>query len=244
LTDSSRDRLARYLEGELVRSDAEALEAELAGNASLRGALEEERAFHASLRTTPEALDGVDVAAGVHARLAEPPRSGFGRRAWLAGAAAAAVAAGFVLAQLPSDFRARSGGADQTSKWTGIKIRVDGKTVDRSIARDASLVFSYTNASKTPYPYLMIFGVDASGAVRWYYPAWTDPAERPRAIRIAEGETDVLLPDAIKHPLAAGRMTIHGLFLRRPLTVEDIEKRPSGQTIADAVEHEIELMVR
>ena len=89
------------------------------------------------------------------------------------------------------------------------------------VRRDDELAFSYTNGAHKPY--VMIFGVDERGEVYWFYPAWTSAADNPKALATDREHATVELKEAIKHPLAGERLTIHGLFLDEPRTVRDVE---------------------
>jgi hypothetical protein len=91
-----------------------------------------------------------------------------------------------------------------------------------SLRADDELAFSYENPQHKPY--LMIFGVDEGGRVYWFYPAWTNESENPSAVKTDPGAVTRRLPEAIKHPFAGSKLTIHGLFLDEPLTVREAEK--------------------
>jgi len=69
------------------------------------------------------------------------------------------------------------------------------------------LAFGYRNEKRRAW--LMIFAVDASGEVRWYYPAWTNAAETPLAIPATQADQLKVLPDAIAHPLPTGVLAVH-----------------------------------
>jgi hypothetical protein len=91
-----------------------------------------------------------------------------------------------------------------------------------SIARGDELAFQYTNAARKTH--LMIFGVDENRRVYWFYPAWTNENENPTAVPIATDTSEPHeLREAIRHPFEGHRVTIHGLFLDRPMTVKEVE---------------------
>lgn len=89
-----------------------------------------------------------------------------------------------------------------------------------SVRGDDELAFSYDNSSRKRY--LMIFGVDETGRVYWFYPAWTRELDDPSSIPIEPGRR-AELPDAVRHPFAGGHLAIHGLFLDAPRTVREVE---------------------
>jgi hypothetical protein len=90
------------------------------------------------------------------------------------------------------------------------------------LARD-ELAFSYRNENGKAF--LMVFAVDAAGRVAWYHPAWTDPASNPKAVPITKQIGFKELPEAIRIPLQGDRITLHALFMDRPLDVRSVEQR-------------------
>jgi len=97
-------------------------------------------------------------------------------------------------------------------------------TAGASIRRTDELAFDYSNpGGKT---HLMVFAVDETRRVYWFHPAWTDENENPTAIPIAmttDQEKRHELREAIRHPFEGHRLTIHGLFVDRPITVREVE---------------------
>jgi hypothetical protein len=89
-------------------------------------------------------------------------------------------------------------------------------------ARDG-LVFSYTNLGPRPFGYLMIFGIDASGEVRWYHPAYDTFGTNPGSTPIEAGVVSTSLGSLVVHELAPGPFTLHALFTRQPLHVIELE---------------------
>lgn len=71
----------------------------------------------------------------------------------------------------------------------------------------------------------MVFAVDSTGHIFWYYPEWRNPAENPRAIHARPGAVTHELLSAIAQPLAIGPVAVHALFLDRELSVVEVEKR-------------------
>ncbi len=237
-----RATLAAYLQAELTAADMAAVEAAVAEDASLARLLEEERALHEALRFRPALSDEEQFLARVNEAINAPaaPVPRVRRFGIPALAIAAACAAGVLLVpRTPvddeaSEFTARSAGGGDEGKWQGIQVfRREGAEPEQGVRRVAphdELVFAYSNGGPRPRRYLMVFGVDASGAVRWYHPAWEDPAADPVAVPIRAG-ADVVLPDSIRHDLPPGELMIHGLFLDVPVHVRELERRLADDTL-------------
>ncbi|HET6149054.1 MAG TPA: hypothetical protein VFH68_16060 [Polyangia bacterium] len=88
-------------------------------------------------------------------------------------------------------------------------------------ARDG-LLFAYSNPDAA-FTHLMVFAVDESYAVHWYYPAYQRAGEDPAAVAILPGTTGAELGEEIRHPLRPGLLRVHALFLREPHRVLEIE---------------------
>ncbi len=227
------DDLFRYLEDDLSVAEAKALEAELAEAPELADRLDEDRALIEALREPDDAFAEVDLVAGVRSRLAAEPARTRGKGRLFAAAGALAVAAGFALFFVPrgateDGFRAKGVAANTAGKWAGVKafvVHADStpRPLGEALSSEDSVVFTYTNLGERPYSHLMIFGVDAAGAVHWYYPAWSDASENPSAVRIRGDSGDVPLPDRVAHDLPSGRYVIHAVFMRSPKTVREAE---------------------
>ncbi|MEK6609105.1 MAG: hypothetical protein AABZ30_15715 [Myxococcota bacterium] len=126
---------------------------------------------------------------------------------------------------------ARGGAKDDPAKWVALRAyrrAGDGarpEPLGARMRRDDALLVAYDNAGPRAYAWLMVYAVDASGSVRWYYPAFEAPGQDPSSIAIAAG-SGVELPDQVRHPLAAGPMRLHALFSRAALRVTDVERDP------------------
>lgn len=127
--------------------------------------------------------------------------------------------------------RAKGDPVAANNRWVGIKpyhIGADGVQPLRAgdtLTRSAELVFSYTNLEPTPrFAYLMIFAVDATGAVHWYYPAYEDRKRSPQSIPIEQRVANAKLREAVRHRLAPGPLTLVGLFSEQPLLVVEVER--------------------
>lgn len=185
----------------------------------------------------------------IHRRLREQPsRPPLGWRWRLPAAATGLVAAGAMsllifVARPPgrsgdetvgrdeaAGMRAKSAGtapAAAPERWAGISAYrvVGGRAPERvgsRISRDDGLLFTYTNLGPQPFTHLMIFAVDASGQVRWFYPAYQQAGTNPASIAI-QTNANVPLAEVVRHPFAAGPATVHALFSRRPVHVEEVE---------------------
>jgi hypothetical protein len=154
------------------------------------------------------------------------------------------------------EFRAKSAApGNNRERWSGIRVyRVDAagearRLGDRLHATDG-LLFSYTNLGPAPLEHLMVFGIDAQGGIRWFYPAYDREGTNPESVAIKRGDADVPLPDVIRHDLAPGPLAIHAVFSDRALRVLDVEallrdhRDPMAPlALTDAVEHIVAAVV-
>jgi hypothetical protein len=77
--------------------------------------------------------------------------------------------------------------------------------------------------------------MDGAGRLVWYHPAWTDPADNPKAVPIGRQVGFKELPEAVRHSLQGSSLTVHALFMDKPLDVRTVEARAgSGEFLADA----------
>jgi hypothetical protein len=91
-----------------------------------------------------------------------------------------------------------------------------------TIHQDDGILIAYSNPG-AELPYLMVFAVDAQGAVHWYYPAYEQPGQNPSAPAIRTRALGVELGEEIRHALPVGPLRMVTLFLRRPLRVKEVE---------------------
>lgn len=178
----------------------------------------------------PEASSPEDrLARGLGFSAPAAPQRRLSKHLALAASALALAALLFFVVRSPEPkddgFTARGSVAASTSATPSVSVyRVRDRTLlsaTTSIEHDDELAFAYANP--THKPYLMIFGVDETGRVYWFYPAWNAEAENPMAFKMDPAHVTQQLPEAIRHPFAGARLTIHGLFLDAPLTVRDVE---------------------
>jgi len=153
-------------------------------------------------------------------------------RAGLATALVAAATASLVLLVWPrpegpdSGFQSR-GGAESPDSWVSIQAyRAAGtahQPISSALAADDALAFTYSNRSRGVYRFLMILGVDRTGHVFWYYPAYTRAGEDPASVPISSSENPQTLPQQVRHDLRPGELRLFGLFSRAPLRVHQVE---------------------
>jgi hypothetical protein len=86
-----------------------------------------------------------------------------------------------------------------------------------------SLAFTYVNPASVGATHLMIFGRDAAGRVYWFWPAWTDGSQDPASLPIPPNGAPIELPEAVRHSLQPGSLTLVGLFTPKPLHVREVE---------------------
>jgi hypothetical protein len=89
------------------------------------------------------------------------------------------------------------------------------------------LLLAYSNPGAQAR-WLMVFAVDASCRVFWFYPAHERDGEDPGAIAIRANENGVELGEEIRHALTPGPLALHALFLAEPMRVHEAEALVSG----------------
>jgi hypothetical protein len=167
-------------------------------------------------------------------------------RAWALAAAAAAVAVVFSLGRPSStpavsappsgSFAARGDLGPPVPELFVYRLQPDEKLApDATVHRGEDLAFAYANPSA--YGRLLVFGVDEHKHVYWYYPAWSNAADDPRAVSIASGAPDLReLPEAIRHDLDGDRLVLYAEFSNDDVDVRAVEERvaaaPPGAPLA------------
>lgn len=165
----------------------------------------------------------------------------------------AAAAALILFVSLPDDgkegFRARGGARGGEGAWI-TPYFVDGagrsKRLEDELPKGSPLLFAYTALEETPYRYVAIVGLDASGRAHWYHPAYTDAGANPKSIPIEPGRADVELEEEVIAEHAAGALEICALFTEAPLSVKSVDreleatKRWPGVGARDC--HEVEVV--
>lgn len=152
---------------------------------------------------------------------------------------AAAAVLFFLRSPANDGFTARGGGIDEASVAdAGSSSRVHvyrvppggrAQPVIDTIGRDDELAFAYENGAKKQH--LLVFAVDERGEVYWFHPAWTDAAADPTALAIAVDPGVRELGEAVRHPFRGEKLTIHAVFLDKPVSVRQIEAMLRGGTI-------------
>jgi len=230
----STESLAAYLEGEATLSETAKIEAALAERPETRRRLQQLREIRQGLGRPIPALEGIDLVPALRRAVAAPPASARRSRRpplWGAILGAGALAGLGALALWPrqAEFDAKGGAAShEDTRWAGLQAYRVGRSeqpeplVDHLASGDG-LLFSYTNIGPRPFDFLMIFGVDAQGEVRWFFPSYERLGTDPTSIAIKKGEAEVALGEVIRHEVPAGPLAIHALFTRRPLHVLEVE---------------------
>jgi hypothetical protein len=235
--------LAELAEQEATAAQAEHRDGDGAESPENRQRLERVKTVAAYLGDTA-AVDGIDLLPDLKARLAlthtafEPRRRWTSRRVLGLAAAASVLAIGLpivLLTVLPNaggseGYRAKTATAqrDARSRWIALNaFRLSGEAApvplhDVLHVHDG-LLFSYTNLGPAPFSSLMVFGIDESRRVYWYYPAFLDARDNPQSIDIQEDASRVGLHEVIAHPYREGSLTLFGLFSDRALSVAEVE---------------------
>jgi len=235
--------LGGLLDGELTENRARRLREHLAGCAACAARLNHLTALVAQLRAPVcEALDA-DFVDEVERRLPaadlRPPatRHPTGRRQLMLALSTLAVAAAITLVMVPrgrigSEFTPR--GAE--SPWharvsTSLAVVPSGAAAPtpRPIAAGAALrpgdgiaVTAHNGNSDLPI-YLMVFAVDAQDEVHWIVPAWSNPAQNPRAVRLPPGGALPAPTGRTPEAPAVGKLQLISLLARDPLDVRSVE---------------------
>jgi hypothetical protein len=114
-----------------------------------------------------------------------------------------------------------------------VKGERESMRVKDVVSPEDELAFAYRN--ETGKSFLMIFARDGADQTLWYYPAWTDPADNPRAVPITKQVGLKELPEAVRHALRGSSLTVHALFMDKALDARTVEARVAqGGFAADA----------
>ena len=192
-------------------------------------------------------LDVAEHVAGVMRRLDAPVvRSGPPRWAiWGAVlAAAAALLLGLGLrehAREPEQLAARGAGEQASlSRDVGLSLYVQGEPPrplepGGRVRRGQPLTAGLRNLGSERV-YLLLFGVDAAGAVHWIAPEFTVPGSDPPAAAVAPSQTEQLLPSAVVFDdLATGPLRVVAVIERKPSRVSAIEALPASELGTEAL---------
>jgi hypothetical protein len=127
------------------------------------------------------------------------------------------------------EFVARGSTAEKLDSWVSIRVfrktPSDYQLIRDGLTVDDVLAFAYDNRSGTSLDFLMIFAVDQSGRIFWYYPAFLDESENPKSIKIADTiRTPKMLPDEVQHGYQPGLLRMFAVFSSEALDVKRIEE--------------------
>lgn len=191
-----------------------------------------------------EELADIDLVPSIRAAIAAPAPRPQRRAIYVIASALAACAALWIaLARTDEGFRAKGTGATDADRWVGLAVYQAGAEgafhrVDR-VSAVRPLALSYTNVGPHPFGYLIVLGVDATGARFRYYPS----EDAPSSIAI-RADSGVQLPDLVEHALHPGPLVIYGVFSTRPLAVVDVEAAlAAGRPVEGAAITRVDLQV-
>jgi hypothetical protein len=241
--NTNHDDLRRLVDGHFRKGLSPANEAFLREHlplcADCRVAYEAYQAAQRLDSTAPEPRQRLATALGLASEAKWP-----GRRAlrWGLGTVSVVGAMALLLAATSlthsRDGIASRGKGIETAEPLDVEVfRVKGEResmrVNDVVSPSDELAFAYRN--ELGKAFLMIFAVDGAGHVAWYHPAWTEPADNPRAVSITKQVGFKELPEAIRHPLQGPSLTVHALFMDKALDVRAVEDRLArGEFAADA----------
>lgn len=246
--NTNHDDLRRLVDGHFTKGLSPAnearLRAHLPGCAGCRDGYE---AYQAAERLDPKAQEPRQRLATA---LGLPSESKWSRRRSVRWTLATVSVVGAMALLLVVTTRTQSGDG-MVSRGRGIEnaeslevavFRVKGEResmrVNDGVSPSDELAFAYRN--ELGKAYLMIFALDGAGHVAWYHPAWTDPADNPRAVPITRQVGFKELPEAVRQPLQGPSLTVHALFMDKALDVRAVEDRVArGDFAAEASAGEV-----
>lgn len=228
------------LMGHLIDDSAiTAVNAHVADCAQCRASLKELSEITGRIGADPGELDEPDLAKDVMEliRLGQVPAPINKPRRLLYLAPVLAAAASvmlYVAVDTQPEFQARTGSAIKADRWISIDVyrshteQTGYQRVTTQIRPDDALAFAVTNRPPSEYQYGMIFAVDSSARVFWYYPAYLEAGSDPTSIEIRPGPKPQELGDAVRHDLSPGWLRVFGVLTREPLKVEQVESIVQG----------------
>jgi hypothetical protein len=238
--NTSHDDLRRLVDGHFAKGLSQASEARLRQHLPVcmdcRAAYE---SYQAAEGLDPKARpprERLAIALGLPLEVKGPRRRGM-VIGTLSAVGAVALLLVVTTATHPSNrIASRGKGIDSAESLEIAAFRVKGEResmrVHDVVSRGDELAFAYRN--ELGKDFLMIFGVDGAGQLVWYHPAWTDPADNPRAVPITKQVGFKELPEAVRHSLQGTSLTVHALFMDKPLDVHAVEARAAhGEFTAD-----------
>lgn len=232
----SDEELAQHLAGELPEPRAKEVAALIKDNADVQRRFHQLQRLTALLGTDDARLGPLDLVPAVAAEVTRTvPRAGTGApraRLFALVTAGLAAAAGLILWVSPGtplpgpeqDPVARGGTPVNAS--CGLEVfRVNAAGASQRLgaqlpAGDA-LAFAYRNQGNTPATHLAVLGVDARGAVHWYFPP--DGAGDAPAMAIRPG-AHVELEDMVRKDLPRGPLVLVAVFGFRPFAAAELAR--------------------
>lgn len=104
--------------------------------------------------------------------------------------------------------------------------------VEASIRKGAFIAAAYEDRSALPFPYLMVFAVDQSGEVFWYYPEYDKNGPDQISIETLPVGGKISLPDEVTHDFSLGQIRFFGVFSKAPLNAALVEATVKRQSAA------------
>lgn len=96
--------------------------------------------------------------------------------------------------------------------------------------------FELWNTTERPMQALL-FGVDASAALHWFYPAWAGPDERPVSLSVPAHTGRIALPEGVTpEAVAPGRFVIIAVFSAEVLAAQRFEELVGGRGVDSLAE--------
>jgi hypothetical protein len=226
MTCPNEQELSLHAEGELTANATAAIGAHVADCEACKASLASRNALVAQIAGAYATTPGPSFAAEVLQRLPAPsaPKS----FSWIAARVTVAIALGTAVTTLlpvPGGEWAPRGGATPYAHRLGIETKIDGERLvpGMLIKPDTGFTFTVYNRSEADLA-LMIFAIDAAGAVHWFYPAFVDPHSDPSS-RILDGRSAITpLEEGVRpEGLAPGPIQLVSIFSDDPLHVRAIE---------------------
>jgi hypothetical protein len=242
-----RDLVDAHFAGRATPARERRMRSHLPGCASCRRYYEKHMVLASLDRRGPSAQERIAAGLGLAPRKRAPQA-----RAWTLAAAVTTVAILFLLGRPWMDrsvFTSRGAASGARPELFVYRLQPLERLAPGAVVRRGDdLAFAYANPLALRR--LLVFGVDEHKHVYWYFPAWSNAAEDPRAVAIASGAPAMReLPEAIRHDLDGDRLTLYAEFLDDDLDVRSVEERvAAGEAgaplrLPGATEQRIELGV-
>lgn len=247
------DELVRLIDTDLSPEQVERAERHLAECSSCAREFSELKTLVSDLRA-PLPGAPLDVAAHVDAVMARldttektVTRS---RRALFGGALAAAAAAVLILALKRNEpdapagvWTARGSGAEGSlSQNVGLTLYARESSLrtlsnGASVRADVAFTAGLRNLGDEPV-HLLLFALDAKGAIHWIAPEYTVAGTDPMAMSVVPSATERLLPTAVAFDdIAAGLLRVVAVITKEPRRVSEIETLAASELRSERLRH-------